>query len=156
YDRFLTEQIAGDLLPSNSPRQRHEQLVASGFLALGPTNYEEQYKDVLEMDVIDEQLDTLGRVVLGMTLGCARCHDHKFDPIPTRDYYALAGIMKSTQTLIHDNVSRWVDQPLPMDDALAATVARHEAAAAALKERIDAAKKGAVAAKGPEVDSRAK
>jgi hypothetical protein len=52
--------------------------------------------------------------MLGMTIGCARCHDHKFDPIPQADYYALAGIFKSTKTLIHDNVSRWVEQPLPL------------------------------------------
>jgi hypothetical protein len=115
YDRFVTEQIAGDLLPANTPQQRREQLIATAFLALGPTNYEQQNKDVLVMDVIDEQLDSLGRAFLGLTLGCARCHDHKFDPIPTRDYYALAGILSSTQTIFHgkDHVSHWLEQPLP-------------------------------------------
>ena len=53
----------------------------------------------MEMDIIDEQIDTLGKALLGLTLGCARCHDHKFDPIPTADYYALAGIFKSTKTM---------------------------------------------------------
>ena len=67
--------------------------MATAFLLLGANNYEEQDKQALEMDIVDEQLDTLGRSLLGMTLGCARCHDHKFDPIPTRDYYALAGIL---------------------------------------------------------------
>ena len=53
------------------------------------------------MDVADEQLDTIGRAILGLTIGCARCHDHKFDPIPTTDYYALAGIMTSTIVMEH-------------------------------------------------------
>ena len=83
YDRFLTEQIAGDLLPAATPEQRRRQLIATAFLVLGPTNYEQQNKDALEMDVVDEQIDTMGRAFLGLTIGCARCHDHKFDPIPT-------------------------------------------------------------------------
>ncbi len=66
------------------------------------------------MDVVDEQIDTMGRAFLGMTLGCARCHDHKFDPIPTADYYALAGIFRSTKTLTPGNVSGYVERPLPM------------------------------------------
>ncbi len=140
YNRFVAEQVAGDLLPYNTPEERRRQLTATAFLALGPTNYERQNKDLLEMDVIDEQLDTMGRAFLGMTIGCARCHDHKFDPIPTRDYYALAGIMKSTRTLIHDNVSRWVEQPLPLRPTQEAAVEKHEAAVAALKERIKQAR----------------
>src|SRR5690606_28702298 len=69
-------------------------------------------------DVVDEQIDLVGKVFLGMTIGCARCHDHKFDPIPTADYYALAGIFRSTQTMVHSNVSRWVTTPLPLPDQL--------------------------------------
>ncbi len=86
-------------------------------MALGPTNYEEQDKQQLRFDVIDEQLETLGRTFLGQTIGCARCHDHKFDPIPQRDYYALAGILASTRTLYNytDNVARWISAPLPVD-----------------------------------------
>jgi hypothetical protein len=148
YSRFVAEQIAGDLLPTEP-----ESLVATAFLALGPTNYERQDKDALEMDVIDEQLDTLGRAFLGMTVGCARCHDHKFDPIPTRGYYALAGILRSTQTLIHDNVSRWVDLPLPLAAEQEAAIKKHEAAVAVLQEKIKLAKaaeqkSGKVIAKG--------
>jgi hypothetical protein len=145
YDRFVSEQIAGDLLPADSPADRERQLVATALLALGPTNYEGQDKKILEMDVIDEQIDVIGKGLLGMTITCARCHDHKFDPIPTKDYYALAGIFKSTQTLIHDNVSKWVELPLPTSPEKEAELKQHADAVAALQERIKLAK--AVAAK---------
>ena len=114
YDRFVREQIAGDLLECDDWQQRRRNLIATAFLLLGPTNYEMQDKDILEMDVVDEQLDTMGKAFLGMTIGCARCHDHKFDPIPTRDYYAMAGILKSTQSLVHSNVSSWNTAHLPL------------------------------------------
>ncbi len=140
FDRFVLEQLAGDLLPAESPQQREEQLVATALLALGPTNYEEQDKLALEFDVVDEQLETLSRTFLGMTVGCARCHDHKFDPIPTRDYYALAGILRSTHLLIHDNVSKWLETPLPMSSDQEAAVKQHELLVAELKKEIDVAK----------------
>jgi len=140
YDRFVVAQIAGDLLPAESTDEAAANLVATGYLVLGATNYEEQDKKALEMDVVDEQLDTIGRGLLGMTLGCARCHDHKFDPVPTSDYYAMAGIFRSTSLLVHDNVSRWKERPLPLDPATAAAVAAHEADLAAAKARLAAAK----------------
>jgi len=96
YDQFIREQIAGDLLPANSEEQREEQLVATGFLALGVKDVNQRFKVRFTMDNIDEQIDTVTRSVLAVTASCARCHDHKFDPIPTRDYYALAGIFHST------------------------------------------------------------
>ncbi len=99
YDRFVQEQISGDVLPWKTDDQRREQLVATGFLAIGPWAVVDSDKEKLRMDVVDHQLDTLGRALQGLTLGCARCHDHKFDPIPTREYYALAGIFRSTRTL---------------------------------------------------------
>ena len=99
YDRFVTEQVAGDVLESDSDAQRREQIVATGFLAIGPWALVDQDKLQLQMDIVDNQLDTLGRAILGVTVGCARCHDHKFDPLPQRDYYALAGIFRSTRTL---------------------------------------------------------
>ncbi|MBL6765167.1 MAG: DUF1553 domain-containing protein [Verrucomicrobiae bacterium] len=114
YDQFTREQIAGDLLPSEDWREQRRRITATAFLVLGPTNYELQDKDVLEMDIIDEQLDTIGRAFMGMTIGCARCHDHKFDPIPTRDYYAMAGIFKSTKSVVHSNVSKWSEASLPL------------------------------------------
>jgi hypothetical protein len=142
FNRFIMEQIAGDLLQKGTVEERRRQLIATAFLALGPTNYEEQDKAALRMDVVDEQLDTIGKGVLGMTIGCARCHDHKFDPIPTRDYYALAGILRSTRTLHNytDNVARWVDTPLPMDAEQENVFKTHEAKVKALEARIKVAK----------------
>ncbi len=99
YDRFLLEQLAGDLLPHDSIEQRDRQRIAAGFLVVGPKVLLGVNPDRQRMDVADEQLDTIGRAVLGQTIGCARCHDHKFDAIPTRDYYALAGIFTSTRVM---------------------------------------------------------
>jgi mono/diheme cytochrome c family protein len=96
YDQFLREQIAGDLLSAGSPSEREQQLVATGFLALGVRDVNQRFKVRFVMDNVDEQIDTVSRAVLGLTASCARCHDHKFDPIPTTDYYALAGIFTST------------------------------------------------------------
>ncbi len=136
YNRFLKEQIAGDLLPWDDWQQRQRQLTATGFLLLGPTNYEMQDKDILEMDVVDEQLDTIGKAFLGMTIGCARCHDHKFDPIPTSDYYAMAGVFKSTQSLIHSNVSKWNEVGLPLPEDEESRLAAHQRAVAAAKREL--------------------
>jgi hypothetical protein len=147
FSEFVTEQIAGDLQNAKTPEERYWQLVATAFLLLGPTNYERQDKPVLEMDVIDEQIDTLGKGFLGMTIGCARCHDHKFDPIPTKDYYALAGIFKSTKFIVHGNVSKWMERPLPSSDpTVEFAIKKHEAAVAALKKQIQIVK-----AKNPNV-----
>ncbi len=98
YDRFVREQIAGDLLPAADDAQRAAQIVATGFLALGPKELAEKDRLQFQLDLVDEQLDTVGQAMLGLTIGCARCHDHKFDPIPQRDYTALAGIFRSTET----------------------------------------------------------
>ena len=96
YDQFIREQIAGDLLPSNGEEQRRRQLIATGFLAIGAHDLNEVDPLQFQMDVVDEQINVVSRSMLGLTVGCARCHDHKFDPIPTTDYYALAGIFRST------------------------------------------------------------
>jgi hypothetical protein len=99
FDRFVTEQIAGDLLPHEALEQRDRQRIAAGFLVVGPKVLLGVDPQKQKMDVADELLDTIGRAILGQTLGCARCHDHKFDPIPTADYYALAGIFTSTRVM---------------------------------------------------------
>jgi hypothetical protein len=96
FNEFVLEQIAGDLLPARSQRERDEHLVATGLLALGVKDVNQRFKVRFTMDNIDEQIDTVSRSLLALTASCARCHDHKFDPIPTADYYALAGIFHST------------------------------------------------------------
>ncbi len=117
FDQFLTDQLAGDLLPQAGEEQRRTRLVATGFLTLGPKVLAEVDQAKMRMDIVDEQIETVGRVFLGMTWGCARCHDHKFDPIATTDYYALAGIFKSTRTMEHYNkVAKWHENPLPSDE----------------------------------------
>ena len=113
------EQIAGDLLikaePENpaSESESFDPLVATGFLCLGAKMLAEDDPVKMQMDIIDEQVDTIARAVMGLTMGCARCHDHKFDPLSTEDYYGLAGMFKSTQTMeTFSVVARWHERPL--------------------------------------------
>jgi hypothetical protein len=96
FDRFIEEQIAGDLLPASDTAERNRLLAATGFLALGVKDVNQRFKVRFIMDNVDEQIDAVSRSVLALTVTCARCHDHKFDPIPASDYYALAGIFTST------------------------------------------------------------
>ncbi len=106
-DRFIHEQIAGDLLPYDSVEQQREQIIATGYLAIGPWTLQNYIKGQLDADVVDHQIDRIGRTFLGQTISCARCHDHKFDPVPTRDYYALAGVFHSTRTTSYDGPGVW-------------------------------------------------
>ena len=85
YDQFLTQQLAGDLLKATSVDAQRQNLIATTFLVMGDTLLENQNKSQLDMDFVDEQLDVIGKGLLAQTITCARCHDHKFDPIPTRD-----------------------------------------------------------------------
>jgi len=136
FDQFVSEQLAGDLMPFNGETQRHEQLIATGFLSIGPKVLAETDEAKMRMDIIDEQLDTTGRAFLGLTLGCARCHDHKFDPILTADYYALAGIFKSTLTMRkYIKVAEWHEHLLP-SAAATAMKADFDATVAARKTAI--------------------
>lgn len=96
YDRFIQEQIAGDLLPADSKDERDRLATATGFLALGVKDVNQRFKTRFLMDNVDEQIDVVSRSVIGLTVSCARCHDHKFDPIGMKDYYSLAGIFAST------------------------------------------------------------
>ena len=141
YDQFIREQIAGDLLQDGSMEENRAALIATAFLLLGPTNYELQDKTVLEMDIVDEQLDTMGKAFLGLTIGCARCHDHKFDPIRTEDYYGMAGIFKSTKSVIHSNVSTWNKRPLPMSPEQQKLSSAQTVRIATLKKEINQLKK---------------
>ena len=97
YDQFVREQIAGDLLPPPPGQDVNiNGIVATGFLSLGPKALAQQDKVQMVYDVVDEQIDTTSKAFLGLTISCARCHDHKFDPILTKDYYSLASIFAST------------------------------------------------------------
>lgn len=99
YDEFLTKQIAGDLIDAEDEDERAWNLIATGYLAIGPKSHQARDGRQFRLDLIDEQVDAVSQGMLGLTLSCARCHDHKFDPIPTEDYYAFAGIFMSTETL---------------------------------------------------------
>ena len=141
YDRFVREQLAGDQTAGagGEPAARREALIATGFLSIGPKVLAEPDPDKMRMDIIDEQIDAVGRVFMGLTLGCARCHDHKFDPISTADYYALAGVFKSTRTMeSFKTVARWHENPIATDADLALKAA-HDARVAAAKEAVDRA-----------------
>jgi len=164
FDQFVLEQLAGDLLPSPAGSEtddatsvaagsaaatsaddasgaddelRRRRLIATGFLSLGPKVLAEVDEQKMEMDIVDEQVSTLGRAVLGLTLGCARCHDHKFDPIATRDYYALAGIFKSTRTMdSFTKIASWHENEIATPEERAAKSA-HDAQVARCKAEIE-------------------
>ena len=100
YDQFVVEQLAGDLLPETTNIGLNtRRAIATGFLMLGPKALAEADKEQVRLDMADEQIDVVGRSMLGLTVACARCHDHKFDPIPTTDYYSLAGIFRGIEIL---------------------------------------------------------
>ena len=119
YDRFLVEQLAGDLLPrSGDAATDAARTIATGFLMIGPKALAETDKEQSRLDIVDDQIDVTGRAFLGLTLACARCHDHKFDAIRTADYYALAGIFRSTEPFQNEarNASMWWEFLLPVGD----------------------------------------
>ncbi len=142
YDQFLREQIAGDLLPVKTDEDWTENLIATGFLAIGPKTLTEQNPRQFSMDLIDEQIDVATRVVLGISVACARCHDHKFDPIPQSDYYAMAGIFTSTNTYYgtldtqqNRRPSRLIE--LPIDDPNSFDRSLSESEIQQLKEQLE-------------------
>jgi hypothetical protein len=115
YDRFIREQLAGDLLPATDATGVNRQgIIATGFLALGPKAIAQQDKKKMLYDVYDEQVDVTSKAFLGLTISCARCHDHKFDPILTRDYYSLISIFASTKSFKNpdSHVSAVLEKPL--------------------------------------------
>ena len=115
YDRFLREQIAGDLLPAENGSEINQRaVIATGLLALGPKAIAQQDKKRMLYDVYDEQIEVVSKAMLGLTVACARCHDHKFDPILTKDYYSLAGIFASTRSFkdAESHVARLLLKPL--------------------------------------------
>jgi len=141
YDQFVREQIAGDLLNGKSEAEKAEGLIATGFLVIGPKMLAEDDPVKMRMDIIDEQLDAIGQAFMGLTLGCARCHDHKFDPVTQADYYGLAGLLYSTKTMQnHKVVAVWNERSLGTAKD-AAALAEHEKKVAAAKAEVATAEK---------------
>jgi hypothetical protein len=129
FDRFVTEQLAGDLLPPGDDRQKeYDQIAAPAFLSIG--SWFDQCTDPnrLRLEMVDDMINATSKAFLGLSVACARCHDHKFDPIPTADYYSLAGIFGSTR-IVGDFSEYWRDgrvrllRPLAMPDEVAANEA---------------------------------
>ncbi|MEW6128171.1 MAG: PSD1 and planctomycete cytochrome C domain-containing protein [Acidobacteriota bacterium] len=115
YDQFIREQLAGDLLPAADGGEINKRgIVATGFLALGAKALAQQDKQKMLYDVWDEQVDVTSKAFLGMTMACARCHNHKFDPILTKDYYSLIGIFAATRSFTNpdSHVSVVLEKPL--------------------------------------------
>lgn len=150
YDVFVKEQLAGDLLAKRlgeglsegeKVKRKAELITAVGYLMIGPHNYELQDKETLRMEIVDEQINTMSRTFLGMTMGCARCHDHMFDPIPMKDYYALAGIFTSTYSVKDGNVSSPVLTDIEHRDEVLRVYREHRAKIDALKKELASARK---------------
>jgi hypothetical protein len=145
YDEFVRRQLAADLLPNADPADN----AALGYLGLSPTYWKELKLDhqVIKQVVAEEweeRLDAIGSTFLGLTIGCARCHDHKFDPITTQDYYALAGVLASV---------READRPLiPPEQAAPALAARAQVKAIEAKLKPLLAKKPPADAERAEID----
>jgi mono/diheme cytochrome c family protein len=114
YDQFIREQVAGDLLPAKDGEVNRRGIIATGFLALGPKAIAQQDKKKMLYDVYDEQVDVTTRAFLGLTVSCARCHNHKFDPILTKDYYSMIGMFASTRSFTNpdSHVSVVLEKPL--------------------------------------------
>ena len=137
YDQFLREQIAGDLLPATCDEDHFEKVVATGYLAIARRFGSRANEFHL---TLEDLLDNLGKTTLGLSVGCARCHDHKFDPVLAKDYYALYGIFDSTRfafpgTEIYPATKDFT--PLIADKALAEKVLAESREAASLDDKIE-------------------
>jgi mono/diheme cytochrome c family protein len=154
YDQFIREQVAGDLLPAKAGGEVNRRgIIATGFLALGPKAIAQQDKKKMLYDVYDEQVDVTTKAFLGLTVSCARCHDHKFDPILTKDYYAMIGMFASTRSFTNpeSHVSAVLEKPLvPKEEFERYKAASREHQAKerririAIEEIVDEVKEGAV------------
>ena len=103
YDNFVQQQISGDLLSADGQEQRRSNLIATGLLAIGSKSLN---GGNLELDIVDDQIDVISKAFMAFTVSCARCHDHKFDPVPTADYYAMAGIFRNIDTFYGGSTRR--------------------------------------------------
>jgi cytochrome c553 len=139
YNQFIREQIAGDMLPPHDGAELNKDgIVATGFLSLGAKALAQQDKPKMLYDIYDEQVDVTSKALLGITLACARCHDHKFDPLLQKDYYALTSMFANTRNFEDPKafVSKLLYTPLVNKDVYAAYRA-HQDKIAAQKDAID-------------------
>lgn len=142
YDRFVREQIAGDLLPKapdESAKQTEDRLIATSLLSFG-TKRHNSSGNAFRMEIVDDQIDVTTRAFLGLNVACAKCHDHKFDPIPTKDYYSMAGIFLSTEALYGTIKQKYSNNPTDLLP-LGQKGAELHAAAEAHEKKIEAAKR---------------
>ena len=130
YVEFIREQLAGDLITNWGDDNRAEGLIATGFLMLGPKMVGEDDPVKQKLDFADEQLATTARAFMALTVDCARCHNHKFDPIPTQDYYSMLGIFTSTKTVLTYRVTSKLN-------AVALTNAEDERRLSEIEDRFD-------------------
>jgi len=150
YDQFVVDQIAGDLVePARPDRVDADRMVATGLLAIGEWGSGDSDKEKMMTDIVADQVDIVGRTFLGLTIACARCHDHKFDPIPTADYYALAGVFFSTK-ILPDPGPKTAGSPMLRTPIVAQTTidaaATYTKRLAALDVRVKADREAALAA----------
>lgn len=134
YDQFVREQLAGDLLPAADGSEVNRRgIIATGFLALGAKAIAQQDKVKMLYDVYDEQVDVTSKAFLGLTMACARCHNHKFDPILTKDYYAMTAMFAGTKSF--SNWESHVSVPLEKPLVPKAEFAKYQAAKKELAEK---------------------
>ncbi|MCP4509894.1 MAG: DUF1549 domain-containing protein, partial [Fuerstiella sp.] len=129
FDEFLQEQIAGDLLPTDgkeSPAVAEARQIATSVLAFGPKRHNSSGTE-FQMDIADDQINVVFKSTLAMTVSCARCHDHKFDPIPTADYYGLAGVFLSTEPLYGTIKQKYSNTPTDLLPIGENAQAKHDA-----------------------------
>ena len=142
YDQFVREQIAGDLLPKapdESAKQMEDRLIATSLLSFG-TKRHNSSGNAFRMEIVDDQIDVTTRAFLGLNVACAKCHDHKFDPIPTKDYYSMAGIFLSTEALYGTIKQKYSNNPTDLLP-LGQKGAELHAIAEAHEKKVEAAKK---------------
>ncbi|MEE3373138.1 MAG: DUF1549 and DUF1553 domain-containing protein [Planctomycetota bacterium] len=119
YNRFMMNQVAGDLLPAPLGGHIHRDgIIATGMLAFGVWGAGDSDGEKMHSDMVDDMINVTTRAFLGLTVACARCHDHKFDPISQADYYALAGIFFSSEIAPPGTSAPWVQIPLVDADAI--------------------------------------
>ena len=134
YDQFVRQQIAGDLLSAHDDEDRRRNLIATGLLAIGSKSLN---GGNLELDIVDDQVDVISKAFMGFTVACARCHDHKFDPIGQDDYYALAGIFKSTRTMeSFTKIAKWNEVSIATPTDIARKE-QHERSIASKKKQVN-------------------